>query len=101
MVARIFRPSKTATQSGRGKLARWVLVYDAEEPRSVEPLMGYTSAADMKQQIRLTFDSRDEAVAYAERMGIPFEVDVDHDRNRRPISYSDNFRTNRRFPWTH
>jgi hypothetical protein len=101
MVARIFRPSKTAMQSGRGKSGRWVLVYDPEEPRSVEPLMGYTSAADMKQQIRLTFDSRDQAVAYAERLGISYEVDAGHDRKRRPISYSDNFRTNRRFPWTH
>ena len=101
MVARIFRPSKTAMQSGRAKTGRWVLVWDAEEPRSVEPLMGYTSSADMNQQVRLTFDSREEAIAYAERHGIAYEVDAEHDRKRRPISYSDNFRTDRRFPWTH
>jgi hypothetical protein len=101
MVARIFRPAKTAMQSGRGKTGRWLLVWDADEPRSVEPLMGYTSAADMKQQIRLSFETREEAIAYAKREGIPYEVDADHDRKRRPISYSDNFRTNRRFPWTH
>ena len=101
MVARIFRPSKTAMQSGWGKTGRWLLVFDQEAPRSVEPLMGYTSAADMKQQIRLAFDSRDEAVAYAERNGIGYEIDAEHERRRRPISYSDNFRTDRRFPWTH
>ena len=101
MVARIFRPSKTAMQSGRGKAGRWVLVWDAEEPRSVEPLMGYTSAADMKQQLRLAFDTREEAIAYAERKGIPYEVDAEHVSVRRPAAYSDNFRTDRRGPWTH
>ena len=101
MAARIFRPSKTAMQSGRGKTGKWILVWDADEPRSVEPLMGYTSAADMKQQLRLTFDSREEAVAYAERKGIAYEVESEHTRAKRPASYSDNFRTDRRFPWTH
>lgn len=101
MVARIFRPSKTAMQSGRAKAGGWLLVWDADAPRSVEPLMGYTSAADMNQQVRLSFDTRDEAIAYAERKGIPFEVDAEHERTRRSMSYSDNFRTDRRFPWTH
>ena len=58
MVARIFRPSKTAMQSGRGKTGRWVLMFDPEEPRSVEPLMGYTSAADMKQHAQQEKDRR-------------------------------------------
>lgn len=101
MVARIFRPAKTAMQSGRGKTGRWVLVWDAEAPRAVEPLMGYTSSADMKQEVRLTFATREEAVAYAERNGIPYEVDAEHERARRLMSYSDNFAPGRRFPWTH
>jgi hypothetical protein len=101
MVARIFRPAKTATQSGRAKAGRWTLVFDAEEPRSLEPLMGYTSAADMRQQIRLTFDTREEAVAYATRHGLAFEVEGEHERTRQAIAYADNFRPDRRFPWTH
>lgn len=101
MVARIYRPAKTAMQSGRGKTGNWVLVWDAEEPRSIEPLMGYTSAADMNQQIRLVFETLEEAVGYAERKGIPYQVDADHERRRRIASYSDNFRTDRRSPWTH
>ena len=101
MTARIYRPAKTAMQSGRGKTGRWMLVYDQEQPRSVEPLMGYTSAADMAQQIKLMFDSREEAVAYAERKGIPYEVEAEHERARVTGSYSDNFRPDRRFPWTH
>lgn len=101
MVARIFRPAKTAMQSGHGKTGRWVLVWDAEAPRSVEPLMGYTSAADMTQEVRLTFDTREEAVAYAERYGIAYEVEPEHNRTRRAAAYADNFRTGRRTPWTH
>ena len=62
MVARIFRPAKSAMQSGRAKTGRWMLVYDQDAPTSVEPLMGYTSSADMKQQIKLAFDTAEEAV---------------------------------------
>ncbi len=101
MVARIFRPAKTAMQSGQGKAGRWMLTFDEDEPRSVEPLMGYTSSADMKQQIRLQFATREEAVAYAERKGIPYEVDGEAQKKRQPASYADNFRPDRRFPWTH
>jgi len=101
MVARIFRPSKTAMQSGRGKTERWLLLWDADSPRSVEPLMGYTSAADMTQQIRLAFDTCAEAVGYAERRGIPFEVEPEQQRTLKTVSYSDNFRPGRRSPWTH
>jgi hypothetical protein len=101
MAARIFRPAKNAMQSGRAKTGRWMLVYEPEIAPSVEPLMGYTSSADMRQQVKLAFDSREDAVAYAERNGIPYEVVADHDRATRPLSYADNFRTGRPFPWTH
>jgi hypothetical protein len=101
MVAKIYRPARTAMQSGRGKTKRWLLEYEPSEPRTIEPLMGWTSSADMKSQIRLEFDSREEAVAYAERYGIAYEVFEPHERERKRISYSDNFRADRLQPWTH
>jgi hypothetical protein len=101
MAARIYRPAKTAMQSGRGKTDRWMLVFDQEEPLSVEPLMGYTSAADMKGQIKLGFATKEDAIAYAERKGIRYELDEDHESDRPKINYADNFRPDRRFPWTH
>lgn len=101
MVAKIYRPARTAMQSGRGKTKRWLLEYEPSEPRSIEPLMGWTSSADMKSQIRLQFDTREEAVAYAERYGIAYEVFEPHERERKRISYSDNFRADRLQPWTH
>ncbi|NBN62436.1 ETC complex I subunit [Microvirga tunisiensis] len=101
MVARIYRPAKTAMQSGKAKTERWVLEFEPEVARSVEPLMGYTSSSDMKQQIRLYFDSAEEAVAYATREGIPHRVEQPKERVIRGASYSDNFRFDRSAPWTH
>ena len=64
MSARIYSPAKTATQSGKGKTGAWLLEHDSTVARDVEPLMGYTSSSDMMSQVRLTFDSSEEAVAY-------------------------------------
>lgn len=101
MVARIFRPAKTAMQSGLGKTKEWVLQYERSEPRTVEPLMGWTSSSDMKAQITLKFDSRDEAIAYCNRNGIAYRVEEAHERTRRRVTYADNFKYDRRVPWTH
>ncbi|AMS43341.1 ETC complex I subunit [Aminobacter sp. NyZ550] len=101
MSARIFSPAKTAMQSGKAKTGHWVLEFDAEKPKKIDPLMGYTSSGDMMSQIRLTFETREEAVAYAEKEGIAFRVQEPKEAKRRQISYSDNFRYDRRTPWTH
>ncbi len=101
MTARIYSPAKTAMQSGKAKTGRWLLEYDPEQPRRIDPLMGYTSSGDMKSQIRLWFDTREQAVAYAEREGIAYRLDEPHQANRRQISYSDNFKFDRKTPWTH
>ena len=101
MVARIYRPAKTAMQSGTAKTRSWVLDYEPAEPKEVEPLMGWTSSGDTRQQVRLRFDSKDEAIAYCERHGIPYQLSEPQERVRRAMSYSDNFSYARRIPWTH
>ncbi len=101
MVARIFKPARNAMQSGKAKTERWMLTYEPEVPLSVEPLMGYTSSADMKRQIKLHFDTQEEAVAYAQKNGIPYQVFEPHADARRKIAYSDNFRYGRLQSWTH
>ena len=100
-VARIYKPAKTAMQSGTAKTRRWVLDYEPAEPRAVEPLMGWTSSGDMPQQLRLRFQTKDEAIAYCEREGIAYQVSEPKERARRAIAYADNFATGRRTPWTH
>ena len=101
MVARIYKPAKTAMSSGQAQTQRWALEYEPERPRTIEPLMGYTSSDDMKSQIRLNFETKEAAIAYAERNGIPYQVFDPKEASRSTISYSDNFRRDRNQPWTH
>jgi hypothetical protein len=101
MTARIYRPARTAMQSGNANTREWVLDYEPEEPRQIEPLMGWTSSADMKQEVRLQFDTKEEAIAYCERQGIPHQVFDQSPEIRRRIAYADNFAYQRRDPWTH
>jgi len=93
--ARIYRPAKTAMQSGRGLTRQWLLEFEPGESRRPDPLMGWTSSGDTRQQLRLRFPTREDAVAYAERMGLDFTVVEPHDRTIRPKSYAENFRFDR------
>jgi len=101
MTARIYKPARTAMQSGTAKTKEWVLDFEPEQPRTVEPLMGWTSSGDMKQELRLDFETKEEAVAYCEREGIPYQVFESPPPVRQRISYSDNFAYQRREAWTH
>lgn len=101
MTARIYKPAKTAMQSGQARTKRWVLDYEPEVPREVEPLMGWTSSSDMKSQIRLTFETKEQAIAYAERNGIAYHIVDPHARPVRPKAYADNFKYGRIGMWTH
>ncbi|MEE2691743.1 MAG: ETC complex I subunit [Pseudomonadota bacterium] len=102
MLARIYQPAKTAMQSGRAKTHHWYLEFEAEAARRIDPLMGWTSGSDTRAgQVRLTFDSKEEAVAYAERQSIPFQIEEARAVTPVPKAYSDNFAFRRRKPWTH
>jgi hypothetical protein len=101
MVARIYQPAKTAMQSGDAKTRHWVLEFEPDSPRETDPLMGWTSSGDMKQQIVLSFPSKDEAIAYAHRNGIPYRLVDAHPRARSKKAYADNFKFGRIGSWTH
>jgi hypothetical protein len=101
MTARIYRPAKTAMQSGQAKTKEWALDYEPDEPSQVEPLMGWTSSSDMKQQVQLRFESKEEAVAYCERHGVAYQLFEPKQPARRGLSYADNFALSRRGAWTH
>ncbi len=101
MLARIFKPARTAMQSGGARARHWMLEYAPAEPQQVEPLMGWTSSSDMRQQIQLRFDTKEEAIAYCESRGIPYEVQEPKEPVVRPVTYAENFAYTRRSPWTH
>jgi len=101
MRARIFQPPKNAMQSGWAKTQVWVLEFPPSSPRRPDPLMGWIGSADTQAQVRLTFDTREEAVAYAERNGLTYEVELPRSRRIRPKAYADNFKYDRIENWTH
>jgi hypothetical protein len=92
---RIYRPAKTAMQSGRRRTRKWVLEFEPATGREREPLMGWTSAADTLNEIQLEFDTLDEAKAFAERQGLSYSVIEPHPVIEKPKSYADNFRYDR------
>ncbi len=88
----IFKPTKNAMQSGRGKANGWVLEHEDHNLGGGEPLMGWSAAGDTLNQVRLNFDSCDAAIAFAEKKGWDYTVLAANDRRIKPRNYSDNFK---------
>jgi hypothetical protein len=94
-LARIYRPTKTAMQSGRARTKVWLLDYEQATRRAPDPLMGWISAADTLNQVRLHFATLDEAIAFARKHGLDYTIIEPHQRRFKPKSYADNFRYDR------
>ncbi len=101
MVARIYKPSRSAMQSGDAATENWLLEFEQEVPRTKDPLMGWTSSSDMRQQLRLKFATKELAIAYAERNGLAYVVAKEPPERLNKKSYSDNFKWGRSENWTH
>jgi ETC complex I subunit conserved region len=101
MTARIYKPTRSATQSGWGRTKAWLLEFFPAEAREIDPLMGWTSSGDMKSQVQLHFATKEEAIAYAERQGLAYVLEESKPAKRRIMAYADNFKTNRPDQWTH
>ncbi len=101
MHARIFLPPRSAMQSGTAKTHRWVLEFEPASAKLRDPLMGWTGSDDMQSQVRLSFDTKEAAIAYAEQYGIPFDLELPPAHFKKPKSYADNFRFDRKANWTH
>ena len=101
MEVRIFKPAKTAMQSGRGKTKDWVVEFEPTDAGRPDPLMGWVGSADTRKQVRLSFETEEEAVAYAKKQGYSYTVEKPKSRRIKPKAYADNFAYDRRRPWTH
>ena len=101
MTVRIYRPAKTAMQSGEARAKGWLLEFEPEAASKRDPLMGWTSSSDMRAEVRLEFATKDEAIAYATRNGLAYTVVEPKPRSPIRKSYADNFRFGRLGSWTH
>jgi hypothetical protein len=93
--ARIYIPAKSAMQSGRAGAHEWVLEFAPAEAKRHDPLMGWISSGDTRQQLRMTFATQEEAEAHARRLGLAYKVQPPHERTIKPKAYADNFRYDR------
>ena len=88
--AKIFIPSKTAMQSGRGKIKDWVLEFETKDP-SINPLMGWETSTDTMEEVILKFSSKEKAIEYAKKNNILYKV-IEPNKKKFVIkSYADNF----------
>ena len=101
MAARIYKPARTAMQQGMAGTRDWVLEYEPEEPKLIEPLMGWTSSTETKPQVRMSFATKEEAVAFATRQGIAFRLEEPQETALKAKSYAENFKFGRPDRWTH
>ncbi len=101
MQVRIYQPAKTAMQSGRALTHQWVLEFPPSAPRFADPLMGWTGTTDTQRQVRLKFETKEEAIAYAEKHGLAYLVEEPTRRVVQPKAYADNFKFDRVGRWTH
>ncbi len=98
---RIYRPARTAMQSGRARTRKWIVEFAPGAAQKADQLMGWCGGGETNRQVRLYFDSREEAVAYAEKRGLAYQVDAPCERAIRVKTYSDNFKAGRETNWTH
>ncbi len=92
---RIYRPAKTAMSSGKAKTRRWMLEYEPETRREPDPLMGWSSAEDTLNEVKLRFPTLAEAIAFATKQGLDYVVTAPHESRLKPKAYADNFRYDR------
>ena len=93
--ARILRPAKTAMQSGTAETRKWLLEYEPASKREPDPLMGWSSARDTLNQVRLRFDTMEEAIAFADKKGLDYTIIEPHVRTPKAKAYADNFKYDR------
>ena len=90
MKARIYREQDKITQKGTARLNCWYLVYSNSE-KEIDPLIGWTGSFRPNSQVKLKFDSKEEAIKYAQKNSISFESIFKRNNSTAPKSYSDNF----------
>ena len=95
MHVRIYRPAQSAMQAGRGRSRRWVVEFEPQTPKRIDPLMGWVGGTDTACQVCLLFSSREGAVSYAKRRGYDYSIAEPHERPWHPKNYAENFRTDR------
>ena len=101
MTIKIYKPSKTAMQSGLGKSKKWLAEYISDSDNFKDSLMGWNSSLDTQTQIKVFFDTKEQALTWVKKNNYQFFVEEKKNKKIKPKSYASNFDVNRKEPWTH
>ena len=99
MKAKIYQPAKSATQSAKNEF--WLLEFNSQDKPMIDEKMLWTSSSNTQDKVKIKFSDKDKAIKFANNNNIDFVIIEPKKRKIRPKSYSDNFSTNRKTPWTH
>lgn len=91
-IARIIEEQRKTTQSGKAKAGRWTLEFERQQPMRPDPLTGWAGSGDTNTQLRISFDSKDEALAYAKKKGLEVHLVPASPVKLKIQAYADNFR---------
>jgi hypothetical protein len=98
---RIYKPAKTAMQSGRSNMKKWILEFEPGSRKETDTLMGWVGSRDTQGQVKMRFESKEDAIEYAKRKGLTFSCSEPKKRRIKPKNYADNFAFDRKMLWTH
>jgi 3-oxoacyl-ACP reductase-like protein len=98
---RIYQPAKTAMQSGRANVKKWVIEFEPGSRKEIDTLMGWIGSRDTQGQVRMRFATKEDAIAFAKKNGLSFQVFDPKKRRIKPKAYADNFSFERKMLWTH
>ena len=101
MTIKIYKPSKTAMQSGFGNTKKWLAEYISHEETIKDNLMGWNSSSDTKSQIKVFFDTKEQAITWAKKNNYQYYVEDPKVKRLKIKSYSSNFDMTRKESWTH
>ena len=101
MTIKIYKPSKSSMQSGLGNTKQWLAEYISEKDKTKDSLMGWNSSSDTKEQIKIFFDTKEQAIEWSKKNNEQFIVIESKERKIKPKNYASNFDMNRKEPWTH
>jgi len=101
MTIKIYKPSKSSMQSGLGKTKLWLAEYISEKDKTKDSLMGWNSSLDTKEQIKIFFETKEQAIEWAKKNNEQYIVIEPKERKIKPKNYASNFDISRKEPWTH
>ena len=101
MTIKIYKPSKSSMQSGQSNTKKWLAEYISDTKQIKDTLMGWKSSLDTKSQIKVFFNTKQQAIEWAQKNNYQYFVEDPKKRKIKPKNYASNFDINRKESWTH